>query len=46
MARTLGAKNKSPRELRAEARRLEEKAKYKEKIAKLKEREKAAKRAR
>lgn len=46
MARTLGAKNKTPREMRAEARRLEEKAKYKEKIAKLKAKEKAAKKAR
>lgn len=36
MARTPGAKNKTPRELRAEAKRLMEKAKYKEKIEKLK----------
>lgn len=46
MARTLGATNRTPRELRAEARRLQEKAKYKEKIAKLKAKEQAAKRAR
>lgn len=36
MARTPGAKNKSPRELRAEAKRLNEKANFKEKIDKLK----------
>lgn len=36
MPRTLGAKNKTPRELRAEAKRLNEKAHYKEKIEKLK----------
>lgn len=36
MARTPGAKNRSPRELRAEAKRLMEKADYKEKLAKLK----------
>jgi hypothetical protein len=46
VARTLGAKNKTPREMRAEARWLEEKAKYNEKIAKLKAKEKAAKKAR
>lgn len=36
MARTPGATNKTPRELRAEAKRLTEKAKYKEKLQKLK----------
>jgi hypothetical protein len=36
MPRTPGAKNKSPRELRAEAKRLTEKAKYMEKLAKQK----------
>lgn len=36
MARPLGAKNKTPRELRAEAKRLSEKASLLEKIAKLK----------
>ena len=36
MARTQGAKNKTPRELRAEAKRLNEKASLLEKIAKLK----------
>lgn len=35
MPRTPGAKNKTPRELRAEARRLEEKAKHIEKLNKL-----------
>ena len=35
MARTLGATNRTPRELRAEAKRLEEKAKLKETIEKL-----------
>lgn len=40
MARTLGAKNKTPRELRAEARRLNEKADYMEKLAKLKKNKK------
>ncbi|WP_344068005.1 hypothetical protein [Nostocoides vanveenii] len=36
MARTPGAKNKTPRELRAEAKRLNEKATLLEKIQKLK----------
>lgn len=36
MGRTPGAKNKTPRELRAEARRLNEKANLLEKIQKLK----------
>ena len=36
MARTPGAKNRTPRELRAEAKRLTEKASYKEKLEKLK----------
>lgn len=36
MPRTPGAKNKTPRELRAEAKRLNEKAKLMEKIEKLK----------
>lgn len=36
MARTPGATNKTPRELRAEAKRLNEKAKLKEKIEALK----------
>jgi len=36
MARTPGAKNKTPRELRAEAKRLNEKASLLEKIQKLK----------
>lgn len=36
MARQKGAKNRTPRELRAEAQRLIEKADYMEKIAKLK----------
>lgn len=36
MARTPGAKNRTPRELRAEARRLTEKAKHIEKMDKLK----------
>lgn len=35
MARPVGSKNKTPRELRAEAKRLNEKASYLEKIAKL-----------
>lgn len=35
MGRTRGAKNKTPRELRAEAKRLSEKANLIEKIAKL-----------
>lgn len=35
MPRTPGAKNKTPRELRAEAKRLNEKANLLEKIAKL-----------
>ena len=40
MPRTPGAKNKTPRELRAEAKRLNEKANLLEKIAKLKEQQK------
>ncbi|WP_156172680.1 hypothetical protein [Microbacterium sp. Ag1] len=36
MARTKGATNRTPRELRAEAKRLNEKAKDRERIAKLK----------
>lgn len=36
MGRTPGAKNRSPRELRAEAKRLNEKASLLEKMAKLK----------
>lgn len=36
VARTPGAKNRTPRELRAEAKRLTEKASYKEKLEKLK----------
>lgn len=36
MARTPGATNRTPRELRAEAKRLMEKADYIEKLAKLK----------
>jgi hypothetical protein len=36
MARTPGAKNKTPREMRAEAKRLNQVADYKEKIEKLK----------
>ena len=36
MARTPGAKNRTPRELRAEAKRLNEKANSLEKLAKLK----------
>ena len=36
MGRTPGAKNRTPRELRAEARRLNEKADYMEKLQKLK----------
>lgn len=36
MARTLGAKNKTAREDRAEAKRLMERAKHKEKVEKLK----------
>jgi len=36
MGRPPGATNKTPRELRTEAKRLEEKAKHLEKIAKLK----------
>ena len=43
MPRTLGAKNGTPRELRAEAARLLEKAKYKEKIEKLQQSSKRAK---
>ncbi len=43
MARTLGAKNRTPRELRAEARRLQEKAKHIEKMEKLKEKARAKK---
>lgn len=41
MARTPGAKNRTPRELRTEAKRLMEKADYMEKIAKLKKPKKA-----
>lgn len=37
MPRTPGAKNKTPRELRAEAKRLNEKANLLEKIQKLKD---------
>jgi hypothetical protein len=40
MPRTPGAKNKTPRELRAEAKRLNEKASLLEKIAKLKSQKK------
>lgn len=40
MPRTPGAKNKTPRELRAEAKRLNEKANLLEKIAKLKSQKK------
>lgn len=40
MARTSGAKNKTPRELRAEAKRLNEKATLLEKIQKLKSQKK------
>lgn len=40
MPRTPGATNRTPRELRAEAKRLIEKAKHKEKLAKLKAKEK------
>jgi hypothetical protein len=40
MPRTPGARNKTPRELRAEAKRLNEKANLLEKIAKLKSRKK------
>lgn len=36
MPRTKGAKNRTPRELRAEAKRLNEKADYIEKLSKLK----------
>jgi len=36
MGRTPGAKNKTPRELRAEAKRLTEKAGFMEKLEKLK----------
>ncbi len=36
MGRTVGATNKTPRELRAEAKRLDEKANLLEKMAKLK----------
>jgi hypothetical protein len=49
MGRTAGAKNRTPRELRAEARRLEEKADHIEKTAALKkelEKAKAKRRAR
>ena len=38
MGRPPGSKNKTPRELRAEAKRLTEKAKYIERLAKLKDR--------
>jgi len=37
MPRPIGSKNRTPRELRAEARRLEEKANLMERIEKLKE---------
>jgi hypothetical protein len=40
MGRTPGAKNRTPRELRAEAKRLLEKADYMEKLAKLKAKKK------
>ncbi|WP_313554941.1 hypothetical protein ACT17Q_15680 [Cellulomonas sp. CW35] len=40
MGRTPGAKNRTPRELRAEAKRLTEKASYMEKLAKLKAKDK------
>lgn len=40
MARTPGAKNKTPRELEAEAARLKEKAKYLRKIEDLKKKAK------
>ncbi len=43
MARTPNAKNRTPRELRAEARRLIEKADYKEKLEKLKTKAKKTK---
>ncbi|WP_157118117.1 hypothetical protein [Microbacterium paludicola] len=43
MARTPGATNRTPRELRAEAERLLEKAAYIERIEKLKKREADAK---
>lgn len=36
MGRTPGAKNRTPRELRAEAKRLTERADFMEKLAKLK----------
>ncbi len=36
MGRPEGSKNRTPRELRAEAKRLNEKANYMEKLAKLK----------
>jgi hypothetical protein len=41
MARTKGSKNKTPRELEAEAKRLAEKAKLKKRIAKLEEKKQA-----
>lgn len=37
MGRPPGAKNRTPRELRAEAKRLQEKAKHIEKLAKLRD---------
>ncbi|WP_279322965.1 hypothetical protein [Ancrocorticia populi] len=40
MPRTPGAKNKTPRELRAEAKRLNEKANYMEKLEKLEKQKK------
>jgi hypothetical protein len=40
MARTLGAKNKTPRELRTEAKHLTDKAKYIEKLKTAKEKKK------
>jgi hypothetical protein len=40
MARTLGAKNKTPRELRTDAKNLTDKAKYIEKLKKAQEKKK------
>ena len=40
MGRTKGATNKTPRELQAEARRLNEQAKLKRRLARLKEKKK------
>ncbi|HPE13486.1 MAG TPA: hypothetical protein PLQ14_15070 [Actinomycetota bacterium] len=42
MGRTPGAKNRTPRELRAEAKRLNEKASLLEKMAKLKKEARSA----